>query len=63
MAKQFRVRARLEAEDRASQTVAKVQSRFARLGSFLSSRFTVTLGDVTGDRVVRDAAGNVIGRG
>ena len=51
MAKKFTAKAVLEAEDRASGTIGKVEGRFKRLGSFLASRFVITLGDVT--RAVR----------
>jgi hypothetical protein len=55
MSKSFTVKARLEAEDKASSVVEKVEGRFSRLGSFLSSRFVITLGDVT--RAVKAVAG------
>jgi hypothetical protein len=51
---EFRVRARIQAVDEASPVVDKVQSRFAKFGEFLSSRFVITFGDVT--RVIRGIA-------
>lgn len=49
-----KVKARIEAEDRASKTVEKVEGRFKRFGNFLKSRFVITLGDVT--RLMRGLA-------
>lgn len=45
MAKRYSVSARLEAEDKASGTVAKVEGRFAKLRGVLD-RFVITAGDV-----------------
>jgi len=41
------VSVRIEAQDRASAEIERAQGSFERLGSFLSSRFVVTLGDLT----------------
>jgi hypothetical protein len=49
-----KVKARIEAKDDASRTVAKVEGRFKRFGRFLASRFVITLGDVT--RLMRGVA-------
>lgn len=42
----FSVSGRIEAEDKASKTVAKVQGRFAKFGNWLKSSFVITAGDV-----------------
>ena len=42
----FRQRVILELEDKASAGVKKTQGAFSRLGSFLSSKFVISLGDV-----------------
>lgn len=47
MAKQYTVSARLEAKDRASREIDRVQGRFARLGSFLQRNWVRILGGAT----------------
>tara|TARA_R100001530_G_scaffold34253_1_gene26739 strand:- start:1425 stop:2876 length:1452 start_codon:yes stop_codon:yes gene_type:complete len=42
----FKQRVVLELEDKASAGVKRTQGAFSRLGSFLSSKFVITLGDV-----------------
>ena len=45
--RRFVVEAELRAKDNASRVVGRVQGAFSSFGSFLSSRFVITLGDVT----------------
>lgn len=47
MARKFKVSAVLDAEDRASATVGRVESRFRRFGNFLTARFAVGIVGVT----------------
>ena len=47
MAKNLTVTARIIAQDDATPVVGRVRGAFASLGSFLASRFVITLGDVT----------------
>jgi hypothetical protein len=46
VARDFTVKARIVAEDEASEKIEKVESRFGRLTSFLRSNTVVTFGDV-----------------
>jgi hypothetical protein len=57
----FKQRVIFEVDDQASAPVGKIQGTFGKLGSFLSSRFAITLGDVVGlFKSVAGAAGSVI---
>jgi methyl-accepting chemotaxis protein len=47
MAKEFKIKARIVAEDRASPEVARAQGSFKRFGNFLKDKFVITLGDVS----------------
>lgn len=47
MARQFSVRAKLEAQDKASPVVKRAQTAFSRFGNFLRDKFVITLSDVT----------------
>ena len=47
MAKEYKIKARIEAEDAASPVVDKVQSKFSKLSGYMKDHFVVTLGDVT----------------
>ena len=51
MARTFTIKGRIEAEDRASGTVDKVEKKFSGLADTLASRFVVTLGDA--ERAIR----------
>lgn len=46
MARDPRVRVRLEADDRTGPAVQRAQGRLARFGNFISSRLAITLGDL-----------------
>ena len=57
----FKQRVIFEVDDQASAPVGKIQGTFGKLGSFLSSRFAITLGDVVGlFKSVAGAAGSVV---
>lgn len=58
MAKRFTVSAQLQAEDRASRTIRRVQGSFDDLATFLSSRFVFTLSEV---QQLAEAAFDAIG--
>ena len=55
----FKQRVTFELDDQASSGVEKIEGRFAKLGSFLASKFTITLGDVA--NVFKGLAGAVSG--
>ena len=57
----FKQRVVFEVEDQASGNVEKIEGRFSKLGSFLASKFAITLGDVVGlFKSVAGAAGDVV---
>lgn len=61
MPKALKQRIELEVEDRASGPVGRVESRFRQLGSFLASRFVITLSDVVGAfRTLAGAIGSTL---
>tara|TARA_R110002096_G_scaffold269480_4_gene463327 strand:- start:1376 stop:2812 length:1437 start_codon:yes stop_codon:yes gene_type:complete len=57
----FKQRVVFEVEDQASGNVEKIEGKFSKLGSFLASKFTITLGDVVGlFKSLAGAAGDVV---
>jgi methyl-accepting chemotaxis protein len=60
--RQFTVKARLEAEDRASPVVEKAEGRWRSFGNFLKNSFVITAGDVVrAMRSVVGVLGDVVG--
>jgi len=58
----FKQRVIIEVQDKASPQIDNVGGSFSKLGNFLASKFTITLGDIVGlFKSVASAAGAVVG--